>query len=138
MLKPTQLALFFMASLSGPLASQTFDNTGNSMLSGSYYFREVLFTSNDSVALYGNINFSNGTYSISAQLADANQGSISPYSTSGTYSISASGFGFISQQLLSSQNLGAVGANGVFIGSSTESGDWDLFIAAPVSSQGTS
>jgi uncharacterized protein (TIGR03437 family) len=143
MLKPTQLALFLMASLSAPLAAQVFDNTGNGMLSGSYYFREVLFTSTDEVAVYGNISFSAGTTNISAQIIDCNfnSGSCtgpSPYSSSGTYSISASGFGYISEQLISSQIYGAVGANGVFIGSSTESGDWDLFIAAPVTSQGLS
>jgi len=141
MLKPTQLALFLMTSLSMPLAAQVFDNTGNSMLSGAYYFREVLFTSTDEVAVYGNISFSGGTTNISAQILDCNSQSCngpSPYSSSGTYTISASGFGYISEQLISSQIYGAVGANGVFIGSSTESGDWDLFIAAPVTSQGTS
>jgi uncharacterized protein (TIGR03437 family) len=142
MLKPTQLALFFMASLSGPLAAQVFDNTGNSMLSGPYYFREVLITSTDYVAVYGSINFSGGTYTTTgAQILDCNQNSCSgpsPYSTSGTYTISASGFGFVSEQLISSQIYGAVGANGVFIGSSTESGDWELFIAAPINSQSLS
>jgi len=112
------------------------------MLSGSYYFREVLITSTDEVVMYGNINFSGGTYNISgAQRLDCNQNGCSgpsPFSISGTYTISASGFGFISEQLISSQIYGAVGANGVFIGSSTENGDWDLFIAAPVTSQGTS
>ncbi len=132
-----------MASLSAPLAAQVFDNTGNGMLSGSYYFREVLFTASDEVAVYGNISFSGGTTNISAQTIDCNfnSGSCtgpSPYSSSGTYTISASGFGYISEQLISSQIYGAVGANGVFIGSSTESGDWDLFIAAPVTSQGLS
>ena len=142
MLKPTQLALFLMASLSGHLTAQTFDNTGNSMLSGSYYFREVLFTSTDSVVVYGSINFSGGTYTTTgAFILDCGQSTCSgpsPYSTSGTYTISASGFGFISEQLISSQIYGAVGANSVFVGSSTESGDWDLFIAAPLTSQGLS
>jgi len=112
------------------------------MLNGPYYFREVLFTASDEVAVYGSVNFSGGSYNISsAQILDCNQNGCSgpsPYSTSGSYSISASGFGFISEQLISSQIYGAVGANGVFIGSSTESGDWDLFIAAPLTSQGIS
>ncbi len=142
MLKPTQLALLLAASLSGPLSAQVFDNTGNSMLNGPYYFREVLFTSTDEVAVYGSINFSGGSYTISgAQVLDCNQNGCSvptAYSTSGSYSISASGFGFISEQLISSQIYGGVGANGVFVGSSTESGDWELFIAAPIASQGPS
>ena len=142
MLKPTQLALILVAWLSGPLAAQVFDNTGNGMLNGPYYFREVLFTSTDEVAIYGSINFSGGTYTTTgAQILDCNQNGCSgpsTYSTSGTYTLSASGFGFISEKLISSQIYGGVGANGVFVGSSTESGDWDLFIAAPLSSQAVS
>jgi uncharacterized protein (TIGR03437 family) len=112
------------------------------MLSGAYYFREVLITATDSVVVYGSINFSGGTYTTTgAQILDCNQSTCSgpsTYSTSGTYTISASGFGFISEQIINSQIYGAVGANSVFIGSSTESGDWDLFIAAPLTSQGLS
>jgi len=131
-----------MASFGGLLAAQTFDNTGNSMLNGPYYFREVLFTATDEVAVYGTINFSGGSYTTTgAQILDCNQSGCSgpsTYSTSGTYTLSASGFGFVSEQLISSQIYGGVGANGVFTGSSTESGDWDLFIAAPLMSQGLS
>jgi uncharacterized protein (TIGR03437 family) len=142
MLKPTRLALVFMAALCGPVAAQVFDNSGNSMLNGAYYFREVLFTSTDEVAVYGNIVFSGGTYTLSgAQILDCNQNGCSgpsTYSVSGTYTISASGFGFISEQLLNSPIYGGIGKDGVFVGSSTESGNWDLFIAAPVTSQGLS
>src|SRR5205814_847909 len=100
-------------------------------------------TSTDEVVVYGNITFSAGTYTISGtQILDCNQvrcSGPSPYSPpSGTYTISASGYGFISEQLIQDQIYGSVGANGVFIGSSTESGNYDLFIAAPVVSQGIS
>jgi uncharacterized protein (TIGR03437 family) len=140
MLKSTLLVFLLVAVLSGIASAQTFDNSGNSLLNGKYYFREVIYTSNDEAAVYGNITFSGGSYTISgAQILDYNQGGVSTYSpSSGTYTISASGFGFISEQLLNSQIYGAVGANGVFIGSSTESGVYDLFIAAPVTSQGVS
>ena len=142
MLKSTPLAVLFVTFLGGPLTAQVFDNSGNGMLNGKYYFRELLFTSTDEVAVYGNITFSGGSYTVSgAQIFDCNQGGCplpSAYTSSGTYSISASGFGFISEQLISSQIYGGVGANGVFVGSSTEGGNWDLFIAAPVTSQGVS
>jgi uncharacterized protein (TIGR03437 family) len=142
MLKLSPLVPLLMSVLSGTVSAQVFDNSGNSLLNGKYYFREVIFTSTDEAAIYGNITFSGGTYSISStQIFDCNQSGCSlpsSYSTSGTYSISASGFGFISEQLLNSQVYGAVGANGVFIGSSTESGEYDIFIAAPVSSQSLS
>jgi uncharacterized protein (TIGR03437 family) len=109
MLKLTRLALILIAALCGPVAAQVFDNSGNSLLNGRYYFREVLFTASDEVAVYGTITFSGGSYTISA-----------------------SGYGFIDQV------YGSVGANNVFVGSSTESGNYDLFIAAPVTSQGIS
>src|SRR5260370_821924 len=106
-------------------------------------FREVIFTASDEVAVYGTITFSGGTYSISGtQILDcSNQGCSGPstYSPpSGTYTISAGGYGYISEQLIKDQVYGSVGANGVFVGSSTESGNYDLFIAAPVTSQGIS
>ena len=136
----SRLVVLCIAALSATASAQTFDNSGNSLLNGKYYFREVIYTSNDEAAVYGNITFSGGTYTISgAQILDYNQGGVSTYSPpSGTYTISASGFGFISEQLLNDQIYGAVGANGVFVGSSTESGVYDLFIAAPVTSQSVS
>ena len=136
----SRLVVLCIAALSATASAQTFDNSGNSLLNGKYYFREVIYTSNDEAAVYGNITFSGGTYTISgAQILDYNQGGVSTYSPpSGTYTISASGFGFISEQLLNDQIYGAVGANGVFVGSSTEGGVYDLFIAAPVTSQSVS
>src|SRR5947209_3891489 len=118
--------LFVMAAGSFSVAGQVFDNTGNGMLNGKYYFREVVFTSTDFIALYGNITFSSGTYTISGTMGvDCNQVSCSgpsAYSPApGTYTISSSGYGFISNQLLKNQIYGSVGANGVFVGSSTES-----------------
>jgi len=136
--------LFIIAAVSFPAAAQVFDSTGNSMLNGKYYFREVAFTSTDYIAVYGNITFSSGTYAISGtQGIDYNLSSGS-YSggaytpPSGTYSISAGGYGFLSNQLLGGYIYGLVGANGVFVGSTTESGAFDLFIAAPVTSQSAS
>jgi uncharacterized protein (TIGR03437 family) len=143
MFKPTQLALILAAALGGSVSAQVFDNSGNSLLNGNYYFRELIFTATDEVAVYGNINFSGGSYTISSgtQILDCNQVNCSGpsnFTTSGTYTISASGFGFISEQLLKDQIYGSVGTNGVFIGSSTEGGNFELFIAAPVTSQGLS
>ena len=56
---------------------------------------------------------------------------------SGTYSISASGFGFLSNPIASGDFIyGLVAANGLFTGSSTETtfAYNDMFIAAPVPS----
>jgi len=120
-----------------PVGAQTWDNTGNNLLSGSYYFREVTVTANDTYAIYGTITFSNGTYTMNAVEIEAANGEGGAYTPSGTYSIAASGFGFISNSLIGSPIYGLVGANGVFVGSITEASVNDIFIAAPITSQGT-
>lgn len=129
--------LIAVAAFTFPVAAQTWDNSGNKLLNGSYYFREVTLTSNDAYAIYGNITFTNGTYSINAEAIQQSTGSQSPYTASGTYSISASGFGFINNTntVIASPVYGLVGANGVFVGSVTETNVSDIFIAAPVASQ---
>ena len=119
--------------------AQSWDTTGNGLLNGNYYFREVLITTSAAVSIYGNIVFSGaGTYSISAVAFQCTTScGLNNYQVSGTYSIASSGFGFLSNSLLGASTIGSVGANGVFVGSATESGFNDLFIAAPISGQGT-
>ncbi|MGD0297051.1 MAG: hypothetical protein ABSE86_08030 [Bryobacteraceae bacterium] len=125
-----------LAAATFPAMAQVWDNTGNHLLNGTYYFREVTLTSSDAFAIYGTITFTNGTYSINAAGLQASQGTgAGPYTTNGTYSIAASGFGFINNPLIGSPVYGAVGANGVFIGSITETSVSDVFIAAPLASQ---
>jgi uncharacterized protein (TIGR03437 family) len=127
--------LLVLLAAAWPVTAQVWDSSGNGLLNGMYYFREVTVTLTDAHSLYGTINFTNGTYSINAmdyELATSLAGS---YTTTGTYSISASGYGFIYNQILQSNLYGLVGANGVFVGSTTESGANDIFIAAPISSQ---
>jgi uncharacterized protein (TIGR03437 family) len=119
-----------------PATAQVWDNSGNNLLNGMYYFREVSITSNNAYALYGTINFTNGTYSINAmEVQFVEPDVVGSYTASGTYSISASGYGFIYNQLLASNLYGLVGANGVFVGSTTENAANDIFIAAPLTSQ---
>jgi uncharacterized protein (TIGR03437 family) len=137
MSKSRNTLLFLLAALAGPAAAQSFDNTGNHLLSGTYYFREVTYdlNANTFAVVYGNIAFTgSGTYTTSATEGDTGSMQLVPFNVSGTYSISASGYGFISNSLLNSPIYGLV-SNGIFIGSSTESGRNDLFIAAPVASQ---
>jgi len=136
-MKNIRTCLLFLAVIF-PAAAQVWDNTGNGLLNGKYYFREVTLTQSDAFAAYGTINFSNGTYQTDSSdvVIEAANGEGGNYVVSGTYSIAASGFGFInntSGSILSSPIYGLVGANGVFVGSSTESGSFDIFIAAPLS-----
>jgi len=129
--------------LSWPMSAQVWDNTGNGLLSGTYYFRQVLYVLGDSagdfsdaVALYGTIAFDGqGNYSISAEYLEYQNGGTTPITSSGTYKISASGYGFMDNPVVTGASVyGMVGANGIFVGSSTDSGYNDLFVAAPLAS----
>ena len=137
-------------SISVPAAAQVWDPTGNSQLSGTYYFREVLYPIgdqagdlSDAVSLYGGITFNgSGGYSISgtqAVLYDAAQGSTTTFTSTGTYTIGASGHGFInfSNSLLNvSYTIRVLVSNGLLIGSSTDNsyGVNEMFIASPIAS----
>ncbi|HWC95417.1 MAG TPA: IPT/TIG domain-containing protein [Candidatus Sulfopaludibacter sp.] len=125
--------------------TQTWDNSGNSMLTGTYYFRQVYWglssnadgTLADAAVAYGNITFSgaaDGKYSMTVTFLDASSG-VQRGTVQGTYSISASGYGFMSNQITGDVTYGLVNAQGIFVGSDTESqsGYNDLMIAAPVS-----
>ena len=134
-MKTFHVGLILLAASTFPAVAQTWDNTGNKLLNGTYYFREVTLTSSDAFAVYGTITFTNGTYSVDATAIQQSTGSEGPYTTTGSYSIAASGFGFINNSLIGSPVYGLVGANGVFIGSITETNLNDIFIAAPLASQ---
>ncbi len=115
------------------------------MLSGTYYFREVLWQVSSSqggalseaAALYGTISFTGtGTYTISGNLLDLGGQTNTPGQTfSGTYAISSGGFGYLTHPLLSGVQIRGMVSNGIFIGSATENGTYnDLFIAAQLAS----
>ena len=130
-----------------PLEAQTWDSSGNGMLNGTYYFRDVGWegrydrTNNLQLAqaAYGTIVFSNGTYTISgANEFDSTGEVILPFSATGTYSVGANGSGFLSSPLADGINVNILvsSANGVVVGSTTNGAAYnDLFIAAPVISQ---
>ncbi|MGA2770979.1 MAG: IPT/TIG domain-containing protein [Bryobacteraceae bacterium] len=138
------LALLWAAT--GWQAFAQWDTSGNGMLNGQYYFREVMyFVSSTGAlsqdALYGTIAFTgSGTYSFTSCTvyhSTYGLGTCAQFSlpTSGLYSISASGYGFLSSPISSKVNVyGLVSQQGIFVGSSTESGFNDLFIAAPLAS----
>ena len=145
------MALIWIAAVGAPAAAQTWDTSGNGQLSGNYYFREIIWqglndqTNNLQVAgsVYGTISFDGqGHYTLSgAQEYDSQNFVAQPYTLSqpGTFSIAASGYGFIDSPLIGS-TLNVLVSNGVVIGSSTDNGTAnntpynDLFIAAPVQS----
>ncbi|HLJ51346.1 MAG TPA: IPT/TIG domain-containing protein [Bryobacteraceae bacterium] len=117
------------------------DNSGNGLLQGQYNFRHVIYVPgydqygdlSEAVVAYGAFNFDgNGGYSLSGTYLDAGAGTIQQFSTTGTYSISASGLGSISSPVSQGDSIYGLVSKGVFIGSSTENqlGYNDLFIAA--------
>lgn len=130
-----------------PAAAQSWDTSGNGMLNGTYYFREVAWqgqydAANDvteAAAVYGNITFSHGTYSITtssnAQIFDSGgNGKPQPFTATGTYSIAASGYGFMDSLIVNKDQINIlVSKSGIVVGSSTDnaSGYNDLFVAAP-------
>ena len=153
---PTTFFLAILLAGAGTTAAQSWDTSGNAKLTGTYYFREVSWLVGDSsgdlsqaIAVYGILTFNgNGTYTVtSATVFDSNSSGsacASPcpgYPTTGTYSIAASGFGFISTVLTTKDTVyGMVttpaSGGGIFIGSATENsiGYNDIFIAAPLAS----
>jgi uncharacterized protein (TIGR03437 family) len=119
------------------------------MLNGAYYVRQVLWQIGDSsgdlgdaAAVYGEIVFDgNGHYSFSGQVMDPGVAATPQPSGTiiGTYTISASGYGFMDNLLITGEIIyGLVSAQGIFIGSSTENlsaqGVNDLAIMAPIPS----
>ena len=125
-------------------SAQSWDSSGNGLLKGTYYFREVFYAVGyndgslaEASALYGSITFSGtGTYTCQVSLIDSNAG-LESGTLSGTYSIAASGYGFISNPLSNGDYIyGLVNSTGIFVGSTTETtaGFNDLLVAAPLAS----
>jgi len=132
-----------------PAAAQSWDSSGNGLLNGTYYFRQVMWlggynSANDlheSIAVYGNIVFGgNGTYTLTANAADAPENKVTSITGSGTYTIAASGYGYMSTplQFVYSQFVGdeitvLVSPSKVVVGNTSDnnSGYNDLFLAAP-------
>jgi len=144
MMKFARAALFglLIAAAAVPALADdavVWDNSGNGLLNGTYNFREVMWRNKSDVhriAIYGTIVFDgSGGYRLTSSVSDSNGGGIQPFSASGLYRISASGMGFMDDPLRlnasapSSAVWGMV-SQGVFVGSTTDDGINDLFIAA--------
>jgi uncharacterized protein (TIGR03437 family) len=123
----------------------TWDSSGNKMLSGTYYFREVAYALADAdgdlqegIAIFGNITFDGkGNYTMTADAVDSNSytGLPTPFSTTGKYTIAASGYGYLSSQLVNGASVyGLVSQQGYFVASDTEDQYFDMFVAVPVPS----
>src|SRR5579872_5592730 len=107
-MKTASVFLLILASSAASAfgAAPTWDTSGNSQLNGGYYFREVLYVADAggntsrALTLYGTITFSAGTYTISGVGGLDSQTGQPGVTLNGTYSLSASGYGFMSNPLL--------------------------------------
>jgi uncharacterized protein (TIGR03437 family) len=132
-----------------PAAAQSWDTSGNGLLNGTYYFRQVMWLGGynsanalkEAIAVYGNIVFGgNGTYTLTAKAADAAENTVTSITGGGTYSMGASGYGYMSTplQFVDSQFEGdqinlLVSPSKVVVGNTTDNNNGynDLFVAAP-------
>ena len=143
--KSTLLVLLLGACAWHSSAQPTFDNSGNGLLNGAYYMRQVFYyyvpgqtnDLGDTINVQGTITF-NGTggYTFTGSVLDTAVSSKAElFTTTGTYVIAASGEGYISaiDEEFPSDRISGLVSHGVFIGSSTDNAEGynDLFIATP-------
>ena len=138
-----RLALFVLTALATFAQTPEWDVTGNGLLSGTYNFREALWTTDatasnalsEAASQNGTITFDGqGNYTTVVAKWSSLGNALTNYTRTGTYAISASGFGFIRRTSADGDYVYGSVANGVFVGSSTESGFNNLFVAARQSS----
>jgi len=153
---PNLTKVIVLTALFAPaISGQTFDSSGNPVLNGTYFVREVMFSNLNVIghattaqSAIGTVTFDgNGNYNFNGQVMTNGGSAPSTMSISGTYKCS-------SNQLLKIQSLfhaidsmddlnsayGGVGAAGpnAFVASATEGQNYDLLIAIPVSSNNNS
>jgi uncharacterized protein (TIGR03437 family) len=136
-----QTMAVLMTALAIPASAQVWDFSGNNLLNGAYVFREAIYVPNANgditraIVDYGTITFNGrGGYTLAASEVDSSSGSTT-YTQTGTYSIAANGYGFMTHPY--DKSLGSLFgtvSNGVFIGSATEAGVNDIMIAVPLGS----
>ena len=145
-IKTTLLVLLLTACAWQSSAQPAFDSSGDELLNGTYYMRQVFYfisgqgTLDGTINVQGAITFSGtGTYSFSGSVLDsaASPLQVNTLTTVGTYVISASGEGYISAIYPTIENGAIIGlvSQGIFIGSIPgTNGCTTLFVAAPVGS----
>jgi uncharacterized protein (TIGR03437 family) len=133
--------LFLFVSLPAAFAQTVeWDNAGNGQLQGTFHFREAMWitdanasnTLDEATSQFGSITFDgNGNYTASVSYwTSVNNGSSGTTTWTGVYAISLGGFGFIRRSRPEGGDIYGSISRGVFIGSSTESGFNNLFVAS--------
>jgi uncharacterized protein (TIGR03437 family) len=141
--------LLSLLTATAALSQSSWDSSGSRLLSGKYFFRYVSFAvgiSNGTLlrgqTATGVINFDAATlqYSIQGQSVNATSVPAVPrtLAVTGGYRVAANAVTIMDNPIRTEALdwiYGAVGESGVFVGSSTESGYMDLFIAIPAGTQ---
>lgn len=141
----SKILLIFAAVLPAFATGPAWDSSGNGLLNGTYYFRQVIYQSSSgglsgAYSYYGNISFNgSGTYSITSgtfvEYTSEGPEVNTAATTTGSYSVSSSGYGFMASPVISGVNIVFLVSDGILVGSETEntSGANDMFVAAPYS-----
>ena len=142
------LALAAAASLPGVVFAQnTFDNSGNSLLRGTYFVRYLRNSNVNSLGVIGKAQAltatamfdGNGKYTLAGQLSDNTVSSGSPVALTfaGSYAVNASGVFKIDNPVASGESVfGGVGKSAI-VGSSVESTFLDFLVAIPMAPAAT-
>ena len=127
--------------------AQTFDTSGNSMLKGDYFVRQIVTANLDpntsaigrAFSLTGVMTFDgHGKYTFAGQMLDTQAGATAkPYSTSGVYSVASNGLAQIQDPIDATDTeygaaaYGATTGHGplAIVASATEGNYRDLFVA---------
>src|SRR5690349_9303132 len=96
--------IFLLMGFGGLASGQSWDTSGNNLLTGTYYLRHVVWIPNannlnlrDAASFDGTIAFDgSGNYTVTATVVDSINRTPQAYQATGTYSIAASGQGFLS------------------------------------------
>lgn len=134
------LALLFISFFAQSAAAQSlesWDGSGNGMLRGAFFFREVAWEVgntrgdlNNAAVAFGSMTFDgNGNYTLQCQ-AFVVSGTAFRCPTGGIYRVSAGGFVRIANPIAPGGEIDGLVSNGIVVASSTESGFNDIFIAA--------
>jgi uncharacterized protein (TIGR03437 family) len=150
-----QFAVLTALALGPHAFGQSLDTSGNGSLKGSFRFRHLAVQNVDNngnatqtTASFGVITFDGaGNYTVNGTVVDTtvSGGAAKTLTATGTYAIGSNGIGYVANPLYPTDTYdfiyGAV-AQGVFIGSSSESGGEnyilnDLFVAIPAATNPT-
>ncbi|HJT89206.1 MAG TPA: hypothetical protein VJ732_15165 [Bryobacteraceae bacterium] len=128
--------------------AQGFDNSGNSLLKGNYFLRQVVFsriggdgTNGRARSILGTATFDGaGGYTFKGQLMDTDAASAQPvaYSANGTYSAAANGLIQMTNPVDNQFPMYGEASGSALVASSSGGSDSDLLVAIPGQSSGLS